>query len=93
MFVNGRNFFMMFKCKMCGGDLELTPGSSVAVCKYCGTQQTAPNADNEKKTNLYNRANRLRFSNDFDKAAGVFESIVAEFPDEAEAYWGLCLCK
>lgn len=84
---------MMFKCKMCGGDLELTPGSSVAVCKYCGTQQTAPNADNEKKTNLYNRANRLRFSNDFDKAAGVFESIVAEFPDEAEAYWGLCLCK
>lgn len=83
----------MFKCKMCGGDLELTPGSSVAICQYCGTQQTAPNADNEKKANLYNRANRLRFSNDFDKAAGVFESIVAEFPDEAEAYWGLCLCK
>ena len=83
----------IFKCKMCGGDLELTPGSSVAICQYCGTQQTAPNADNEKKANLYNRANRLRFSNDFDKAASVFESIVAEFPDEAEAYWGLCLCK
>lgn len=78
---------------MCGGDLEITPGSSVATCAYCGSQQTAPNADNEKKNNLYNRANRLRFSNDFDKAAGVFESIVAEFPDEAEAYWGLCLCK
>ena len=78
---------------MCGGDLEITSGSSVATCAYCGSQQTAPNADDEKKNNLYNRANRLRFSNDFDKAAGVFESIVAEFPDEAEAYWGLCLCK
>ena len=30
--------------------------------------------------------------NEFDKAAGVYESIVAEFPEEAEAYWGLCLC-
>ena len=39
------------------------------------------------------RFNRLRFANEFDKAAGVFESIVSEFPEEAEAYWGLCLCK
>ena len=30
---------------------------------------------------------------EFDKAAGVYESIVAEFPQEAEAYWGLVLCK
>ena len=30
---------------------------------------------------------------EFDKAYGVFESIVADFPEEAEAYWGLCLCK
>lgn len=31
--------------------------------------------------------------NEFDKAAGVYESIVTEFPDEAEVYWGLLLCK
>lgn len=29
---------------------------------------------------------------EFDKASAVYESIVAEFPEEAEAYWGLCLC-
>ena len=81
------------KCKMCGGDLELTPDVTVAECPYCGTKQTVPNADNEKKMTLFTRANRLRFNCEFDKAAGVYETIIAEFPEEAEAYWGLVLCK
>ena len=83
----------IFRCKMCGGDLEVNEGINVLECEYCGTSQTVPTADNEKKVNLFNRANRLRMSNEFDKAAGVYESIAAEFPEEAEAYWGLCLCK
>ena len=83
----------VFKCKMCGGELNLIEDTTVCECEYCGTTQTVPSADNEKKMNLFNRANRLRFANEFDKAAGVFESIVAEFPEEAEAYWGLVLCK
>ena len=83
----------VLKCKMCGGDLEITEGVSVCECEYCGTKQTVPSADNEKKIALFGRANRLRFNNEFDKAAGVYESIVADFPEEAEAYWGLVLCK
>ena len=83
----------VIKCKMCGGDLELIEGSSVAVCEYCGSQQTGPAADNEKKLTLFARANRLRLACEFDKAAGVYESIVADFPEEAEAYWGLVLCR
>lgn len=83
----------VFKCKMCGGDLEVVEGNTTCECEYCGTLQTLPSLDNEKKLNLFNRANRLRFNNEFDKAAAVYESIVAEFPEEAEAYWGLCLCK
>lgn len=82
----------IIKCKMCGGDLNISD-ESVAVCEYCGTQQTVPGADNEKKLTLFGRANRLRLSNEFDKAAGIYESIVAEFPEEAEAYWGLVLCR
>ena len=77
---------------MCGGDLEVNEGANITECEYCGTKQTVPTADNEKKVNLFNRANRLRLNNEFDKAAAVYESIVAEFPEEAEAYWGLCLC-
>ncbi len=83
----------VIKCKICGGDLLLDAESNVAECEYCGTRQTAPTADNEKKLNLFARANRLRANNEFDKAAGVYESIVADFPEEAEAYWGLILCK
>ena len=83
----------VIKCKMCGGDLTLAEGSSTAECEYCGSLQTVPLADNEKKLTLFARANRLRIACEFDKASGVYESIVADFPEEAEAYWGLVLCK
>ena len=81
------------KCKMCGGDLTITELDKIVVCEYCGTTQTVPSADNEKKMTLFNRANRLRMNSEFDKAAGIYENIIAEFPEEAEAYWGALLCK
>ncbi len=83
----------VFKCKMCGGQLNIVGDERVVECEYCGSSQSLPSFDNEKKIALFNRANNLRFNQQFDKAAGIYESIVAEFPDEAEAYWGLCLCK
>ena len=82
----------IFKCKMCGGDLQVQDGVSVIECDYCGTKQTVSATDDEKRVNLYNRANHLRMNSEFDKAAGLYEQIVAEFPNDAEAYWGLCLC-
>ena len=82
-----------FKCKMCGGDLHPEENATTCECEYCGSVQTIPTADNEKKGNLFNRANRLRMAAEYDKAAAVYASITAEFPEEAEAYWGLCLCK
>lgn len=66
---------MIIKCKMCGGDMDITENSTVFQCEYCGTNQTIPIIDNEKKLTLFERANRLRFNCEFDKAAGVYESI------------------
>ena len=83
---------MIIKCKMCGGDLHPEIESTTCECEFCGTVQTIPTDDGEKKANLFNRANHLRMNAEFDKAAVVYESIAAEFPQEAEAYWGLCLC-
>ena len=83
----------VFRCKMCGGQLEFDGAAKVVKCDYCESVQTLPTFDNEKKINLFSRANALRFNKEFDKASGIYESIVAEFPGEAEAYWGLCLCK
>ena len=83
----------VLKCKMCGGSLDITEGMTVCECEYCGTMQTIPSVDDEKKITLFTRANRLRAACKFDKAAGVYENIVSDFPEEAEAYWGLVLCK
>lgn len=81
----------VLQCKMCGGSL-IPVDSTVCECDSCGTRQTIPNAGDDKKTNLFNRANRLRMNSEFDKAGTIYEQIAAEYPQEAEAYWGLCLC-
>lgn len=83
----------VFKCKMCGGSLEITTGLSVATCEYCGTQQTLPKLNNDKKANLYDRANHFRRANDYDKAMGIYEQILNEDNNDAEAYWSLVLCR
>ncbi len=83
----------VFKCKMCGANLEVSENQSVVTCGYCGIYQTLPRLDSDKKIALFTRANNLRIKSEFDKAAGIYESIIAEFRDEAEAYWGLVLCK
>ncbi len=82
-----------YKCKMCGAPLEVNEGQTVAVCSFCGSKQTVANADDERKENLYNRANALRANCEFDKAILAYQSILSIFPDEPEAHWGLCLCK
>ena len=84
---------VVLKCKMCGGNLEIDSQNTVCTCTFCGTQQTVPNVDNEKKIKLFERANKLRYQCEFDKAYTVYESIIEDFPNEAEAYWGLLLCK
>ena len=35
----------VIKCKMCGGDLILIEGQTVAECEYCGSRQTVPTAE------------------------------------------------
>ena len=83
----------ILKCKMCGGELQIVDGENICECEYCGSKQTVPTIDNEKKITLFDRANRLRMKSEFDKAASVYEAIATEFPEEAESYWGMCLCK
>ena len=82
----------IFKCKMCGGVLEIVEGMSVCQCAYCGTTQTLPKLRDDRQANLYDRAHQLRLNNEFDKAAAIYEQILAEDNTDAEAYWSLVLC-
>lgn len=83
----------LFKCKMCGGDLEIAEGVTIAECEYCGTKQTVPKAMDENLQNLFNRANTLRIKSEFDKAEKLYEKIIQVDTTQSEAYWGLILCK
>lgn len=83
----------VFKCKMCGGTLNIIDGQTVCECEYCGSTQTVPRLDTERKANLFDRANHFRRNNEFDKATGIYEQILNEDTSDAEAYWSLVLCK
>ena len=83
----------ILKCKMCGGDLSVTEGMKIVECDFCGTTQTVPSAKDENLQGLFNRANILRMKSEFDKAEQIYERIVQADNTQAEAYWGLILCK
>ena len=83
----------LFKCKMCGGTLNISRSETVATCEYCGTQQTLPKLNEDRKINLYDRANHFRRNNEFDKATDMYEQILNEDNTDAEAYWSLVLCR
>ena len=52
----------VFKCKMCGGTIEFNPGDTVGVCDSCGTKQTLPRLDDDRRANLYDRANPVSYT-------------------------------
>ena len=83
----------VFKCKMCGGSLEFELGATVGVCDSCGTKQTLPNSADDAVNSLFNRANTLRLKAEFDRAEELYNKIISLDYTQAEAYWGVILCK
>lgn len=83
----------VFKCKMCGGNLQISENTNIATCEYCGTNQTISKSRDEVITNLYNRANDLRIKCEFDRAEQIYEKILEQDNTEAEAHWGIVLCR
>ena len=82
-----------FTCNECGGNLLFNEGDTIAECDSCGRRQPIPSSKDAHLRALFVRANDLRRRNAFDKAAGIYEGILAEDATQAEAYWGLLLCE
>ena len=78
---------------MCGGELEIKANDTIATCEYCGSKQTLPKLNDDRKVNLYDRASHFRRNNEFDKAMGIYEQILNEDSTDAESYWSLVLCR
>lgn len=83
----------IIKCKMCGGDIELSADKTYGTCDSCGSTMTFPKADDEQCVNLFNRANHFRRQNEFDKAVSAYERILDEDNTNAEAHWGVVLSR
>ena len=83
----------VIKCKMCGGDIEISADKTFGTCEYCGSTMTLPKVDDEQRAAAFNRGNHFRRSGEFDKALAVYERIVAEDDNDAEAHWCCALCR
>lgn len=83
----------VFKCKMCGGTIEFAEGATVGICDSCGTKQTLPKVNDDAIGSLFNRANTLRMKSEFDRAEEIYNKIITADEAQAEAYWGIILCK
>lgn len=83
----------IIKCKMCGGDIELTADKTFGTCEYCGSTMTLPKVSDEQRAAAFNRGNHFRRIGEFDKALAVYERIVQEDDTDAEAHWCCALCR
>ena len=83
----------ILKCKMCGGDIELSADKTFGTCDSCGSTMTFPKVDDEQRANAFNRGNHFRRTGEFDKALAVYERIVQEDENDAEAHWCCALCR
>ncbi len=84
---------MIIKCKICGGDMEVSEDNTFGVCKCCGCTMTLPKVNDDQKAAAFNRGNHFRMSGEFDKALQVYEHIISEDDTDAEAHWCAALCR
>ena len=83
----------IIKCKMCGGDMEISADKTFGTCEYCGNTMTLPKIDDDQRAAAFNRGNHFRRIGEFDKALQVYERIVQEDDTDAEAHWCCALCR
>lgn len=80
-------------CRCCGARLEIKPETSVVKCGYCGVQQTVPILGFDEEALLWERAEDLRRSGEYDRAMSLYEQIAGMCPDEPDVYWSKVLCR
>ena len=84
---------MSLYCKNCGSEISIIDGQKIVVCDFCGMEQTVPTPDDPQKLELFVKANEYRSACRFDVAKKQYESIIAKYPDDNEAYWCKLLCE
>lgn len=84
---------IILKCKMCGGDVQLSEDKTFGTCEFCGNTMTFPKVSDDQKAAFYNRGNHFRRMGEFDKALTVYEQIIRDDNTDAEAHWCCALSR
>ncbi len=84
---------LILKCKMCGGNIAVTEGSTYGTCDSCQSVSTLPNITEQIKANIFNKANHFRQNGEFDLAISTYEQILEKDGHDPEAHWCLALSK
>ena len=50
----------IIKCKMCGGDIEISADKTFGTCEYCGSTMTLPKVDDEQRAAARARLQTMR---------------------------------
>lgn len=83
------------KCKICGGSLvPLTNGD--LKCDSCGAVVKKADLETRRQTGLAESAQsaqELREKGEFSSAYSLYENILTQNPQDAEARWNLVLCR
>ena len=77
-------------CRCCGSTLNTY--SNLIVCEHCGVSNFISDVANRNVIQL-NRANKLRQESEFDNAARIYDSIIAQNPPTADILWYRTLCE
>lgn len=83
------------KCKICGGSLEPLANGDLR-CDSCGATVSKADLDKKKQTGLSERekaAKKLLESGAFGSAYLIYENVLTQKPQDAEARWNLVLCR
>lgn len=80
-------------CRCCGAALNVKKGMTVCECGYCGVMQTVPRLDFDEKAVLWERADDLRRSGEFDRAMALYEQLAELDPTDPDIFWSITLCR
>lgn len=83
----------IIKCKMCGGDIDISTDRTYGTCEFCGCQLTLPRIGDEQRVACFNRGNHFRRIGEYDKALSIYEHLIQEDDNDAEAHWCCALSR
>ncbi len=84
---------LTYLCRCCAAPLEIKQGATVCRCSYCDVLQTLPRLDHDEKAELWERADALRRSAEYDRAMALYQQLAELDSTDPDAYWCMTLCR